>query len=140
MQSIKSSSKQTTKRTHSHLQLFGFVSETTIAETIYNKCNNINYINTFSWDLCVLLGLYCGGMREYRQLSLTKYEMKQKNKNSKNGKYSVSNIKLLNNEILSIWNTNDNYYDNLNGSDKRDWMIIALKQYRNTIRYIDIVF
>ncbi len=129
------------KRKHSHLKLYGFVSETSIAECIYNNCCNTEYINEFSWDLCVMIALYCGGMREYRQLSLTKWIMKHKTNKIPNINMNsmISNIKLMTNEILSIWNTNDNYY-NLHSAEKRDWLIIALKEYRNNIRYIDIVF
>ena len=154
-QTHKSSIAYQPRRKHSHLQLLGFLSETSIAEAIYHNCSNTQYLNQFSWDLCVLLALYCGGMREYRQLSLAKYETKQKmngykNKknngkhNGKNGsksksKYTVSNIKLISNDILSIWNVNDNYY-NLQLLERRDWLIIAIKSYRDTMRFIDIIF
>ena len=151
-QTHKSSVVYQPRRKHSHLQLLGFLSETSIAEAIYHNCNNIEYLNKFSWDLCVLTALYCGGMREYRQLSLAKYETKQKmnghhkkkngKNNGKNGtksKYTISDLKLLSNDILSIWNVNDNYY-NLQLLERRNWLIIAIKSFRDTMRFIDIMF
>ena len=116
-----------TRRKHSHLQLFGFISETAIAEAVHD-------LEIMSWDLCLLLAMYCGGMREYRMLSLTKYEGK-----GKGVIHSVNNIKFIQNEILSIWNNSDHIFAR-DRKQRRDWLIIAMKEYRNAVRYIDIVF